>query len=124
MCCIIDSIFSVTENVLSMVIFTAFIILTGEGRKYLLTYDKQNQGVEEICEIIQYSEKPRSWFVGETVQKGYYCLLHLFYFNNVLICMIPIIRTLLLSCLHRWEPVHVHTCGSNFSYSSIPCEIC
>lgn len=46
--------------------------LAGEGRKYLLTYNEQSEGVEEICEIMQYSEKPRSWFVGETVQKGYY----------------------------------------------------
>ena len=74
--------------------------LAGEGRKYLLTYDEQNQGVEEICEIIQYSEKPRSWFVGETVQKGYYTFVKFVYFNNVLHdTMMPIVRALLLSCV-------------------------
>ena len=43
----------------------------GEGRKYLLTHDDgNNQNVVGICEILQFSEKPSSWFVGETVQKG------------------------------------------------------
>lgn len=42
---------------------------TGEGRKYLLTCDEQKQDEIAVCEILQFSEKPSSWFVGETVQK-------------------------------------------------------
>lgn len=50
-------------------------ILTGEARKYLLTCTEHSQRVTTVCEILQFSEKPRSWFVGETVQKGQ-CLMH------------------------------------------------
>jgi len=52
--------------------YVAYILSVGEGRKYLLVCDEQNHRVTMICEILMFSEKPCSWFVGETVQKGIY----------------------------------------------------
>lgn len=60
--------------------FILFMLL-GEGRKYLLTHNEQNQNITAICEILQFSEKPHSWFVGETVQKGIYTLYNSPYTN-------------------------------------------
>lgn len=42
-----------------------WLCLTDSARRYLLSRDET-----EICEVLKFSDEPRSWFIGNSVQRG------------------------------------------------------
>ena len=46
-------------------ILVILVLSAGSAKRYLLSKNET-----DICEVLEFSDEPRSWFIGNSVQRG------------------------------------------------------